>query len=138
MNSIRRYTIPDSRLPFVNAEVERTTFQGQPHLVSSIVGGGAGGRLYFWNPDTGSKGMRHLPEGVPGVYMLRTAADDCLYLGCGNGDLVRYDPAADAFETLVAGELKSITWVAVSLTGTPSVQPHLDTSESTTTLRIAW
>lgn len=110
MNQIRRYNIPHSRMPFVNAEVEQTQFQGEKHLVSSIWGGSSGGRIYFWNPDTGSKGMRELPDGVPGAYMLRTAGDGCLYLGCGNGDLIRYDAEVDEFEILVTGELRSITW----------------------------
>ena len=44
--SIRRYRIPDSRLPFINAEIAQTTFQGRPHLVSSIVGY-PGGRLHL-------------------------------------------------------------------------------------------
>ncbi len=110
MATVRRYPIPHSRLPFINAEVEQVSFQGADHLVSSIWGGSSGGRIYFWNPDTGSRGFRNLPEGIPGAYMLRTAADGCLYLGCGNGDLIRYDPAADRFEVLVTGELKSITW----------------------------
>ncbi|MDE2999389.1 MAG: hypothetical protein OXU79_09980 [Gemmatimonadota bacterium] len=110
MASVRRYPIPHSRLPFINAEVAQVSFQGADHLVSSIWGGSSGGRIYFWNPDSGSKGFRVLPDGIPGAYMLRTAADGCLYLGCGNGDLIRYDPFADRFEILVAGELKSITW----------------------------
>ncbi len=110
MASIRRYAIPHSRLPFINAEVEQVSFQGEDHLVSSVWGGSSGGRIYFWNPESGSKGLRSLPEGIPGAYMLRTAADGCLYLGCGNGDLVRYDPVADRFKILVTGELKSITW----------------------------
>ena len=110
MASIRRYDIPHSRLPFINAEVEQVVFEGADHLVSSVWGGSTGGRIYFWNPDTGSRGMRKLPEGIPGAYMLRAAADGCLYLGCGNGDLIRYDPVADRFEILVTGELKSITW----------------------------
>ena len=110
MASIKRYAIPHSRMPFINAEVAKVQFRGDVHLVSSIWGGSSGGRIYFWNPDTGSRGMRELPEGIPGAYMLRTAADGCLYLGCGNGDLIRYDPVADRFEILVTGELTSITW----------------------------
>lgn len=110
MASIRRYAIPHSRLPFINAEVEQVSFQGADHLVSSVWGGSSGGRIYFWNPDSGSRGLRKLPEGIPGAYMLRVAADGCLYLGCGNGDLIRYDPVGDRFEILVTGELKSITW----------------------------
>ena len=95
MATMKRYPIPHSRLPFINAEVARAWFLGDIHLVSSVWGGSSGGRIYFWNPDTGSRGMRELPEGIPGAYMLRTAADGCLYLGCGNGDLIRYDPVAD-------------------------------------------
>ena len=110
MASIRRYAIPHSRMPFINAELATVQFRGDIHLVSSVWGGSSGGRIYFWNPDTRSRGMRELPGGIPGAYMLRTAADGCLYLGCGNGDLIRYDPVADAFEILVTGELTSITW----------------------------
>ncbi len=110
MASIKRYAIPHSRMPFINAEVAKVQFRGDVHLVSSIWGGSSGGRIYFWNPDTGSRGMRELPGGIPGAYMVRTAADGCLYLGCGNGDLIRYDPVADRFEILVTGELTSITW----------------------------
>ena len=110
MATMKRYPIPHSRLPFINAEVTRVRFLGDDHLVSSVWGGSSGGRIYFWNPDTRSRGMRELPEGIPGAYMLRTAADGCLYLGCGNGDLIRYDPVADRFEVLITGELTSITW----------------------------
>ena len=110
MTSVKRFPIPHSRLPFINAEVAKVRFRGDAHLVSSVWGGSTGGRIYFWNPDTGSRGMRELPEGIPGAYMLRTAVDGRLYLGCGNGDLIRYDPAADRFEILVTGELTSITW----------------------------
>ena len=110
MANMKRYQIPESRLPFVNAEIEKSTFGGSPHLVSSIWGGSGGGRLYFWNPDTGSHVMRKLPEGIPGAYMLRTGPDGKLYLGCGNGDLIRYNPEADGYEALVSGELSSITW----------------------------
>ncbi len=107
---IRRYPIPESRLPFANTEIAQIDFQGQPHLVSSIWGGNAGGRLYFWNPDTGSRAMRPLPCGIPGAYMIKTGPDGRLYLGCGNGDLIRYDPVLDWFETLVTGEFSLITW----------------------------
>ncbi|GEM_PF-4561292 len=110
---IRRYRIPDSRLPFINAEVTEARLQGQPCLVSSVVGGAPGGRLYFWNPDTGSHDFRRLPKGVSSAYMIKTASDGRLYLGCGpGGDLLRYDPASDRVETLVTGELKGITWGA--------------------------
>jgi 6-phosphogluconolactonase (cycloisomerase 2 family) len=107
---IKRYDIPHSRLPFVNAEIERTEFAAEPHLVSSIWGGTPGGKIYFWNPDTGSKAVRDLPDGLPGAYMLRTGSDGSLYLGCGNGDLYRYVPSSDAFQALVQDELKGITW----------------------------
>jgi hypothetical protein len=42
--------------------------------------------------------------------MLRPAYDGLLYLGCGEGSLVAYDPRADRFEVLVSGELDGITW----------------------------
>ncbi len=42
--------------------------------------------------------------------MLKTGPDGRLYIGCGNGDLQRYDPASDRIESLVTGELSSITW----------------------------
>ncbi len=106
----RRFRMPDSRLPFVNAEIARVDFRGRPHLVTSVWGGGSGGRLYFWNPDTRSRDSRRLPDGTPGAYMLKTASDGRLYLGCGRGELARYDPRADGFEVLVRDELTSITW----------------------------
>lgn len=108
--AITRYPIPETRLPFVNTVITETAFAGEPALVSSVWVGAGGGRIYFWNPDTGIKAERKLPEGIPGAYMLKQGPDGRLYLGCGNGDLVRYDPAADAFERLVEGELHAITW----------------------------
>ena len=107
---LRKWAVPESRLPFVNAEIAKTTFQGEPHLVSSIWGGGSGGRIFFWNPDTGSHAMRMLPEGIPGAYMLKPGPDGKLYLGCGNSDLVRYNPETDEFEDLVRENYGSITW----------------------------
>jgi hypothetical protein len=106
----RRYRIPDTRLPFINAEIAEVNFRGAPHLVSSIYGGGSGGRLYFWNPDTGSRAMRPLPDGLPGAYMLKAGPDGTLYLGCAGGDLRRYDGERDRFETLVTGELDGLCW----------------------------
>jgi hypothetical protein len=108
--NIRHRQVPETRLPFVNAEITQVQFAGEPHLVSSIWGGDSGGRIYFWNPDTGSHHERWLPDGVPGAYMLKTALDGTLYLGCGNGDLITYAPETDTFETLVSGEMTSITW----------------------------
>lgn len=105
----RRYAVPDTRLPFVNAEIAQVEFQGRPALVSSIWCA-AGGRLYFWNPDTGVRALRRLPDGISGAYMLRTGPDGRLYVGCGNGRLVRYDPRRDDFDTLVTGELEGISW----------------------------
>lgn len=113
MSEVKRYQIPDTRLPFVNTEVAQVNVKGTPFLVSSIWGGSSGGKLYFWNPDTREQFMRELPDGVPGAYMLKTGPDAKLYLGCGNGDLCRYDGMSDAFETLVAGELGGITWGGV-------------------------
>ncbi|MCD6364454.1 MAG: hypothetical protein J7M14_01125 [Planctomycetes bacterium] len=107
---IRRYRIAETRLPFVNAEIAQVEFQGLPHLVSSTWGGKSGGRLYFWNPDTGSHDFRELPDKIPGAYMLRTGPDGRLYLGGGRGELVRYDPQSDTFDVLVADELHAITW----------------------------
>lgn len=107
---VKRYRIPDSRLPFVNAEIATVTINGEPFLVSSIWGGTAGGRIYFWNPDTRTTFHRQLPNDLPGAYMLKTGPDGNLYLGCGQGDLVRYFPDEDRFQTLVTGELYGITW----------------------------
>ncbi|MBN1809712.1 MAG: hypothetical protein JW909_11645 [Planctomycetes bacterium] len=106
----RSYEIPHTRLPFVNAEIASVDFGGVPHLASSVWGGAAGSRLYFWNPDTGSSDFRPFPDGIPGAYMLKTGPDGLLYAGCGNGDLIRYDPAADGFDSLVSGVFSSITW----------------------------
>ncbi len=111
MHQRRTYQVPETRLPFVNGEIAQVDFKGSRHLVSAIWGGSdLGGRIYLWNPDTGSHHVRPLPRGVPGAYMLKTASDGRLYLGCGNGDLVRFDADADEFETLVSGQLHSITW----------------------------
>ena len=115
MSATRHFRIPPTRLPFVNAEVACVPFAGTPHLVSSIYGGGSGGRLYFWNPDTGAHAMRELPDGVAGAYMLKAGPDGLLYLGCGNGDLRRYDGEADRFETLVTGELSGLCWGGIVL-----------------------
>jgi hypothetical protein len=110
MMPVRRYPVPETRMPFVNAEIAQVDVQGTPHLVSSVWGGHDNGRLYFWNPETGAHFMRRLPSPIPGAYMLKTGADGGLYLGCGNGDLVRYDGSRDTFETLVTGHMRGITW----------------------------
>jgi len=108
--SIRKYQIPESRLPFVNTEIAELNIHGNVRLISSIWGAGNGGRIYVINPQTGESFWRRLPEGIPGAYMLRTAEDGRLYLGCGEGSLVVYDPLADSFEVLVTGRLHGITW----------------------------
>lgn len=105
-----RLNVPDTRLPFVNAEIAQVMCQGHPYLVSSIWGGNANGRLYFWNPDSGHHYMRRLPSPLPGAYMLRTGEDQWLYIGCGNGDLWRYHASDDLFEQLVEGHMRNITW----------------------------
>ncbi len=107
---MRKYQIPETRLPFVNTEIPEVEFQGRLHLVSSIWGGRNGGRIYLFDLDTGRSVCRPLPEGMPGAYMLRTASDGRLYLGCGEGSLAVYDPQADRFEVLVSGEMDGITW----------------------------
>ncbi|MFA9479536.1 hypothetical protein ACERK3_14700 [Phycisphaerales bacterium AB-hyl4] len=105
-----RHAIPPTRLPFINTEIETTTFRGEPHLVSSVWGGEGKGYLFFWNPETGSQGRRRLPDDIPGAYMLKTGPDGRLYVGCGRGELVRYCSEADAFEVLVNDAMSSITW----------------------------
>ncbi len=107
---MRKYQIPDTPLPFVNMEIAEIDVNGRTHLVSSIWGGRNGGRIYIFDPDTGKSFYRRLPEGIGGAYMLRTGPDGLLYLGCGEGSLVSYDPRADCFEVLVGGELHGITW----------------------------
>src|ERR1044072_1168242 len=106
----RSSRVPDPRLPFVNGEVSQVNFQGKPHLVSGVWASEAGGRIYFWNPETKTHDMRMLPAGVPGAYMLKTAVDGKLYMGDGKGDLHCYDPATDRIETLVSGQMPDITW----------------------------
>ncbi len=113
MSTRVRYLIPDTRLPFVNTEIAKVDIKGTPYLVSSIWGGGQGGRIYFWNPDTKDHFMRELPDPIPGAYMLKTGPDGLLYLGCGNGDLIRYSGQNDRFETLVSGELEGLCWGGV-------------------------
>lgn len=104
------YPIPATRLPFVNSEIAQVVIKGEPMLVSAVWAGSAGGKIYFWNPVTRRQFMRPLPDGLPGAYMLKTAADGRLYLGCGTGELVRYDPSADSFAVLVRGAMYGITW----------------------------
>ncbi len=108
--NVKEYPVPPTRLPFVNTEIATIEFDGTPHLVSSIWGGSAGGRLYFWEPDSGHHDVRKLPDGIPGAYMLKPASDGRLYIGGGNGDLIRYNPGDDTFDVLVRGELHSIIW----------------------------
>src|SRR5437764_4448268 len=109
--SIHSFRVPDTRLPFVNGQIAQVKFKDQPHLVSAVwAGEDPGARIYFWNPLTGSHDSRKLPEKIPGAYMVATGSDGRLYLGCGNGDLVRYDPQKDQMQILVHGEMHSITW----------------------------
>ncbi len=107
---MQKYQIPDTRLPFGNAEIAEIEIDGRTRLVSSIYGGDNGGRIYIFDPDTGESIWRKLPEGIGGAYMLRTDPDGLLYLGCTEGTLVVYDPQADRFEVLVSGELDGIIW----------------------------
>lgn len=109
-DSIRRYDAPPTRLPFVNGEIACTRFDGEPHLVSAIWGGAQGGRLYFWNPETGHRAERRLPDPVPGAYMLQPGPDGCLYIGGGNGDLLCYSPDEDVFAFLAREQLHGIIW----------------------------
>jgi hypothetical protein len=111
MSSRRVFQVPPTRLPFINGEIAQLKIKGEPHLVSGIWGNEyAGGRIYFWNPLTGSHFMRPMPKPSPGVYMLQPGPDGRLYLGDGRGDLYRYDPEKDAIELLVKDKLHSITW----------------------------
>lgn len=107
---MRRYSIPPTRLPFVNTEIAEIKVAGQVRLVSSIWGGKNGGRIYIFDPNTGKSVCRYLPDGIPGAYMLQTGPDGRLYLGCGNGSLAVYDPKADRFKVLVSGKMRGITW----------------------------
>jgi hypothetical protein len=105
-----RYRIPPTRLPFVNGEIAQVRIRDANYLVSAVWGGDAGGKLYFWNPQTHEHFMRELPRGVPGAYMLKMAVDGRLYIGDGHGDLHRYDPERDSIQTLVTGVMSAITW----------------------------
>src|SRR5438552_5455938 len=90
-STVKSFQVPDTRLPFINGEIAQVNFQNQPHLVSGIWGNAnAGGRIYFWNPLTGTHAMRMMPKPSPGVYMLQTGPDGKLYLGDGRCDLYRY------------------------------------------------
>jgi dienelactone hydrolase len=106
----KTYRVPETRLPFVNGEIAQVNFQGKAHLVSAVWAASAGGRLYFWDPVSKTQAMRMLPAGAPGAYMLKTAADGNLYIGDGNGDLHRYITKTDQIETMVRGQMHSITW----------------------------
>lgn len=105
-----KYQIPPTRLPFVNGQIAQVRVRDVDFLVSAIWGGNFGGRLYFWNPDTHEHFMRELPKGVPGAFFLQSASDGRLYIGDGHGDLHRYDPRTDRFQTLVTGVMHNITW----------------------------
>lgn len=107
---MRKYQIPQTRLPFVNAEIAEVIFNGRPHLVSSTYSHTYGGRIYIFDPETGESTYRLLPDNIDGAYMLRTAPDGRLYLGCCEGSLIVYDPQFDQFEILVRGEMSGITW----------------------------
>jgi len=102
--------IPPTRLPFVNTEFAEVQFRGEPRQVTSIWGGAEGGRIFLIDPRTGDCQARLLPDGEPGAYMLKTGPDGRLYLGSGEGNLLRYDPGRDAFEILVKGQMSGITW----------------------------
>ncbi len=107
---MQKYQIPETRLPFVNAEIAEIEVGGQVRLVSSTYGGDDCGRIYIFDPATGENICRHLPDGLGGAYMLRPGPDGLLYLGCSEGALVVYDPEADKFEVLVRGEMDGLTW----------------------------
>jgi len=110
MDTFRKYPVPDTRLPFVNTEIEVIERSGVPFAVTASFGGASGGALFFFNPDTGEHFRRRMPEGIPGAYVLRKGPDGHLYLGAGNGDLLRYRPDEDRFETLVTGEITDLIW----------------------------
>jgi outer membrane protein assembly factor BamB len=108
-----KYQIPETLLPFVNTEIAEIEVDGRLHLVSSTWGGRNFGRIYLFDPDTGRSIWRRLPDAVGrtgGAYMLRTGPDGRLYIGCGEGSLVVYDPEADRFEVLIRGQMSGITW----------------------------
>ncbi len=104
------YPIPDTRMPFVNAEFAVLERNGRICLAATVWAGKGFGRIFFIDPWTGKSEMRPLPCDEPGAYMLQTGPDGRLYIGSGTGNLYRYDPAKDAFETLVTGQMSSITW----------------------------
>lgn len=110
MTNVRRWPIPHSRLPFTNQDVTPIQFRGAPGLVSSVWGGHQGGRIYAWNPDTHESAEFVLPEKTPGAYMLQTASDGRVYLGAGNGDLLRFDPQSETVEIIVRDRMQHICW----------------------------
>ncbi len=106
---MQKYQIPETRLPFVNAEIAEIEIDGRTRLVSSVGGGSNGGRIYIFDPETGESFYRRLPE-VSGAYMLKPGPDGVLYLGCSKGLLAAYDPHVDKLEVLVRDQMHGITW----------------------------
>ena len=106
MHSSQRYPIPETRLPFINAEIAQLNIKSEPFLVSSAWAG----CLAFWNPQTEEHFLRQLPQSIPGAYMLKTGPDGALYLGCGNGDLLRFNGDDNDFEILVKGHMRGLCW----------------------------
>jgi hypothetical protein len=106
----RSFPVPQTRIPFVNSQFTHLERNGKPWLMTGMWGGPNKGRVYLIDPQTGESLMRPLPDGEPGVYMLRTGTDGRVYLGSGTGKLYRYDPKADTFERLIEGQLNGITW----------------------------
>ena len=106
----RSFPVPPTRIPFVNSQFARFERNGKPWLITGMWGGVNKGRVYLIDPQTGESLMRPLPDGEPGVYMLRTGPDGRVYLGSGTGKLYCYDPKADKIERLVEGQLDGITW----------------------------
>lgn len=113
MEPVRTFPVPVTRLPIVNTGIETVERSGIPFAVTASFGADSGGNLFFFNPDTGEHFRRPLPEGVPGAYVLRKDFDGLLYLGAGNGDLLRYRPDTDRFERLVSGEITDLIWGGV-------------------------
>lgn len=108
--NLQHYPSPTSRLPFINAEIAHVRRGGREALLSSIWGGPGGGRLVLWEPESREVVQYELPDDIPGAYMLSPGPEGRLYVGCGNGDLLRLDVDSGRFEVLVRGELSSITW----------------------------
>jgi hypothetical protein len=111
---IHRLAAGRTRLPFCNLfHLPRVTRpSGREALAASCVST-LGDAAVFFLDEQGGADRLPLPRQHICAYMLAPGPDGRLYVGAGNGDILRIDLAADRVDTLVTGELRSIVWGGV-------------------------